>query len=75
MDFLADKVAAVPDFAEEEAAPSKKQRQDATAITKLFCLLKLSAIARLSCAVLQARFGPSKQFFWLTTVRHYQSAL
>ena len=26
MDFLADKVAAVPDFAEEETAPSKKQR-------------------------------------------------
>lgn len=26
MDFLADKVATVPDFAEEEAAPAKKQR-------------------------------------------------
>lgn len=26
MDFLADKVAAVPDSVEEEAAPAKKQR-------------------------------------------------
>ena len=26
MDFLADKVAAMPEFAEEDAAPSKKQR-------------------------------------------------
>lgn len=40
MDFLADKVAAVPDFAAEEGAPAKKQRQ----ATKLLILrFKLNA--------------------------------